>query len=178
MLKKTQLTAIIASALMLATPLSWADNSTSNTQSAGKTLSTKDVKKSDNKQVDRSDWISFHDALDKLEKEGHKEIISLTQTMHGYYARVVDKDGNVKHLIIHPTKGSLVERDPKELRHHRHGQIYRSHGSQMKKGQPGRHHHGQYKKRPHTGSHGQHPHHGKGGHHSPNRHEGKGPQAK
>lgn len=137
MLPKTGIAALILGASTLLSPLTWAQDAESTRQD--KVHSTQSVK---SERVDRSDWISFKDALKRLEEEGHAEIISLTQTRHGYYARSLNKDGNVEHIIIHPTEGTLRSKDASELRHSRHGKMYRSHGSRMHKGPGSGPHHG------------------------------------
>src|SRR5690625_518797 len=105
--------------------------------------------------------------MKKLDEAGHTNIISLTQTRNGYYARVLDGNDEVQHIIIHPTEGTLSEKDVADLRRNRSDKVYRSHSSRVKKGprgsqRPGSgyhrpHHNDQYGAHPHRGQHyGQH----------------------
>lgn len=129
MRQKTALAALILGAATLVTPLAWAQGA--QTQKQDRVHSTKALKESD---IDRSDWISFKDALKKLDDEGHHEIISLTQTYRGYYARVINDEGHIEHIIIHPVEGTLSRQDASELRQRRHDRAYRGQGNRMQKG--------------------------------------------
>lgn len=141
MLPKTKLAALILGATTLVTPLAWGQDA--QTKQRDRVHSAKTIKT----EADRSDWISFKEALKKLEDEGHDDIISLTQTHRGYYARTVNKDGQVEHIIIHPTEGTVNSKGSSDLRHHRHGRMHHKYGKRMHRGDQPQHprgrHHGQ-----------------------------------
>lgn len=153
MLQKTKLAALLLGAATLLSPLAWGQDT--QTKQQDRVHSTKSAKI---ESAARSDWISFKDALKKLEDEGHEDIISLTQTRRGYYARTVNKDGQVEHIIIHPTEGTLSTKGTSDLRHNRHGRMYHDYGKRM---------HRDHGKHMHRGDQRQHPH---------GRHHGHGPR--
>lgn len=160
MRNKTQLAALVLAAATIASPFAWAQDSNQAKQNAEpnreQTLSTKALKdkRSDNKEG----WINFQEAMKKLDEAGHTNIISLTQTRNGYYARVLDGNDEVQHIIIHPTEGTLSEKDVADLRRNRSDKVYRSHSSRVKKGHSQRgSRHGGAQSGPHHGSHGDHP---------------------
>ncbi|HLR29379.1 MAG TPA: hypothetical protein VK082_02245 [Paenalcaligenes sp.] len=103
MQKKTQIAAFILGATFLASPLTWAQEKTNVNEDTPKTLSTQQVK---DKNIDRSDWVSFDEATQKLKDAGYGEIMLLKQTGNGYFARTRDEDGMFRHIYIDP-KGEI-----------------------------------------------------------------------
>lgn len=101
--------------------LAWVNISVADTQTKPQANTTQQAKLM-RTPVDTSDWLKLQEVVKKLEKDGHKEILSVTQTGRGYFARVIDKDGHRLHLLIDPTTGESTPQDIRALKRHRHAE--------------------------------------------------------
>lgn len=129
----------LLAASLLCSPIVWADTHDAKTQAA----------------TDSSDWLKLQEVVKKLDKEGHQEILSVTQTGRGYFARVIDKDGRRLHLWIDPTTGKSTPQDAKDLKGRRHGHQTQSHHKRA--GEQG-HHYNKHNRGYYYGKKGMHPH--------------------
>jgi|GEM_PF-2037044 len=163
MWNKQKMTPWLLALTLAASPLAWADNNQAQEAEASKATesATKANEHSESKQrqeVDTSDWLKLQEVVKHLEKEGHQEILSVAQTGRGYFARVIDKDGQRLHLLIDPTSGESKTLDAKALKKNRHAHEGQ-HRWHRKKGKP---HHTQRDRGYYFGKKGMHahPHHG------------------
>lgn len=153
MQKKTQIATFILGAAFLVSPMVWAQKKNNANEGTQKSLGTQQM---ENKDIDRSDWVSFDEVAKKLKDAGYGETIMLKQTGKGYYARTRDDKGTFQHIYIDP-KGemSLTEQYTKGGRQREPGQ---QRGQRGTRGQHQQQYHQQHQQQ-HQQYHQQHQHH-------------------